>query len=196
MVYVLLIVLSLFARQLAADATTFFNFLDTVKTLKAEFIQHTYRDGILVEELKGTFELKRPDRFRWAYTEPYLQEIIADGKKIWIYDPDLFQVTIKPQTETLGNSPALILSRGSLELKKRFLVQKKGGWLHFQPRQQGEVAFERIEILFDGKLRQMRLEDNFGQRIEITFLNLKINLPLPDERFRFSPPPGIDVIEE
>ncbi len=178
-----------------ADLEAFFRFLDRIETFRANFKQRTYRDGILVEALRGSFELKRPDRFRWIYEEPYHQEIIADGREVWIYDPDLLQVTVKPQTEALNGSPALILGQGSRGLRRRFVVETEGRWLIFKPRR-GEAAdaFLKVEVLFWDGLREMRLFDRFGQTIEITFQKLQENVPLPDDHFRFSPPPGVDVI--
>ena len=191
----ILVVFLLYAGALAASPQAFFQFLDRIETLQAEFSQRTYRGEVLIEALTGRFELKRPDRFRWVYTEPYRQEIIADGSRIWIYDPDLLQVTVKPLSQALRGSPALILSRGSEALKRHFTVEEHGKWLIFRPLQ-AQAEFRKVEILFDGTLRKMRFFDHFGQEVEIAFHRLQINLPLPEQRFQFTPPPETDIIEE
>ena len=86
------------------------SFLNEITTLTARFDQSLIdADDVLVEESNGTLELQRPGRFRWAYEQPYEQLMVADGLNIWSYDVDLAQVTVKPQNEVLGNTPALLL---------------------------------------------------------------------------------------
>jgi chaperone LolA len=86
-------------------------FVNDMATLQGRFEQSLLAaDGEVVERTRGTLEIQRPGQFRWAYTEPYEQILVADGLNIWSYDLDLAQVTVKPQHEALANTPAMLLS--------------------------------------------------------------------------------------
>jgi outer membrane lipoprotein carrier protein len=174
-------------------------FLKEIKSLQAEFHQtllDEHREPL--EESRGLFLLQRPGKFRWDYQEPFSQEIVADGKHIWFYDPDLEQVTVKEQAAALGDTPALLLSGERLP-KDSFhinnLPTKKGlAWVELLPRDK-EATFERLLLGFDDhSLRLMELRDSFGQTTRLVFTAVKINISLDPARFIFTPPEGVDVI--
>ena len=176
------------------------DFLASVRTLTADFIQQTIDEkGKISQESRGKFYLKRPGKFRWTYQLPYRQEIVADGGKVWFYDPDLEQVTVKTIDSALGSAPALLLS-GQLKLSQRFVVTAQGkkddlSWLELKPKDEEDV-FRRLRVeMKDGRLHSMELADNFGQLTRIRFSEMKLNIPLGDEIFKFVPPPGVDVFE-
>jgi len=176
------------------------DFLASVRTLTADFIQQTIDEkGNISQESRGKFYLKRPGKFRWNYQLPYRQEIVADGGKVWFYDPDLEQVTVKTIDSALGSAPALLLS-GQLKLSQRFVVTAQGkkddlSWLELKPKDEEDV-FRRLRVeMKDGRLHSMELADNFGQLTRIRFSEMKLNIPLGDEIFKFVPPPGVDVFE-
>ncbi len=176
------------------------DFLASVRTLTADFIQQTIDEkGNISQESRGKFYLKRPGKFRWTYQLPYRQEIVADGGKVWFYDPDLEQVTVKTIDSALGSAPALLLS-GQLKLSQRFVVTAQGkkddlSWLELKPKDEEDV-FRRLRVeMKDGRLHSMELADNFGQLTRIRFSEMKLNIPLGDEIFKFVPPPGVDVFE-
>jgi outer membrane lipoprotein carrier protein len=175
-------------------------FLAEVESLEAEFTQTLYdEEGTLVEASEGLFQLQRPDRFRWSYRTPYVQEIVADGDFVWIYDPELAQVTVKPLAEALGSTPALLLS-GSRGLEEAFTLRPldRGplAWLELAPRNP-ESVFAAIRLgLDDAMLQRMELVDNFGQTTELTFEIRRVNPDLPDGTFRFDVPEGVDVVRD
>lgn len=176
-------------------------FFTNVQAMQADFHQTLLDDkGNTVKEASGTLVMDRPGKFRWDYRAPYQQLIVADGKKIWIYDGDLEQVTVKPMDATLGDTPALLLS-GTEPLDKNFIVTDFGSsdgvdWVELVPKVQ-DSSFERVRLGFDqNNLRHMVLIDNFGQTTELDFTNLQDDISPDPKLFAFTPPPGVDVIGE
>ena len=144
--------------------------------------------------------MQRPGKFRWDYLEPYKQLIVSDGSKIWIYDTELEQVTVKPIESGLSDTPALLLS-GDKPLDQAFVITdlgENGGleWVELMPKV-SDTSFERVRLGF-GKddLQGMELVDNFGQTTRLDFTNLKRNPAVEQSLFAFTPPPGVDVIGE
>jgi len=175
-------------------------YLGALKTLAADFVQ-VVRDnkGQITNRATGTLTISRPDRFRWDYREPYLQTIVADGRKLWLYDADLEQVTVRPLEQGLGSTPAMLLS-GSGKASDAFAagpVEQRGDWTWcaLQPRQRGS-DFERVSLAFTarGELVAMELVDKLGQATEIEFSNVRRNGKVDEAAFRFVPPKGADVI--
>jgi outer membrane lipoprotein carrier protein len=185
----------------ADDASTRVDaYLATVRTLEADFVQ-VVRDsnGQITSRATGTLTLSRPDRFRWDYREPYLQTIVADGRKLWLYDPDLAQVTVRPLEQGLGSTPALLLS-GAGKVSEAFApggVERRGEltWCLLKPRQRTS-DFERVSLAFDakGELAAMELLDKLGQATQIDFSRVRRNGKVADALFQFVPPKGADVI--
>ena len=177
-------------------------FLATTASARADF-QQTVLDakGALVQRALGTMEFQRPGRFRWTYVKPYDQLIVGDGQKLWIYDRDLKQVTVRNLDQALGSTPAALLA-GSNDLYASFSL-KEGGekdgleWVEAVPKAQ-DTPFQRVRMGFDaaGLLAAMELRDSFGQTTLLRFSNLQRNSPLDPGRFKFAPPPGTDVIGE
>lgn len=175
-------------------------YLASVRTLSADFSQTVRnRDGNVADRASGTLSLSRPDRFRWDYQKPYVQTIVADGQKLWLYDSDLEQVTVRPLEQGLGSTPAMLLS-GSGKVGDAFAsagVQAQGGWTwcRLRPKQDGS-DFEQVSLAFDkrGELAAMELRDKLGQSTVIEFGNVRRNPQLDPSLFRFQPPPGADVI--
>lgn len=175
------------------------HFLNDVRTLSARFDQSLIdADDILVEESNGTLEIQRPGRFRWTYDLPYEQLMVADGLNVWSYDVDLAQVTVKPQQEVLGNTPALLLGGSDNVLDDFEFVDSSSDrgtvWVHLRPRSSGN-GFTKVELGFnDGELRRMIFSDNLQQSTLIVLYDLITNEEIAAERFEFSPPPEADLV--
>lgn len=168
--------------------------------MRADFVQ-TVQGAAFVqpEESRGTLLMQRPGKFRWDYRLPYEQQIIADGKQLWIYDVDLEQVIVKPLDKALGDTPALLLSGGG-EVAQRFdlkeLPERGDGllWVELLPKQ-ADTGFTMVELGFDQQyLRSMALVDGFEQITKLVFDNVEIGITLPADTFAFVPPKGVDVI--
>lgn len=185
---------------LAADALTQLqHFVQTTHSAEGEFEQTVNSAaGRSARISAGRFAFARPGRFHWLYEQPYRQELIGDGERLWSWDPDLNQVVVRTLGDALGTTPAAILF-GEGELEQGFALSDDGdqgglSWVLAIPRQ-NDSGFERVRIgLADGELREMELRDSFGQTTLIRFVMLKANPELPASRFQFSPPVNADVI--
>jgi outer membrane lipoprotein carrier protein len=151
------------------------------------------------ETSRGTLVMQRPGRFRWDYSQPYAQQIVADGQRLWIYDVDLEQVIVKPLAEALGDTPALLLS-GDGAVEQRFAIEELSGrgdgllWVQLMPKQ-ADTGFKVVRLGFDAhSLRSMELVDGFDQVTRLAFSNVQTRLTLPADTFRFVPPKGVDVV--
>lgn len=176
-------------------------FLAGLETLTADFRQEVVtRDLELVEEARGRVALKKPGRFRWDYTEPFERVIVADGSRLWLYEADLDQVTVRNLDAGLGETPAALLS-GDVAALDRFEYQgasTRDGlrWLELKPRSQ-ESDFDSIWLAFDnGNLSQLALEDRLGQTTRIYLSDVEMNANIDDDVFKFEVPDGADIIGE
>jgi outer membrane lipoprotein carrier protein len=147
---------------------------------------------------KGTLALKAPRLFRWDTTAPYKQLIVADGEKVWIYDADLEQVSVRAQGTEEAHSPLTVLTDLS-QLDRDFTTSEQGEhdgltWLRLKSKDK-EPQFAYADLGFDaGGLERMQFEDTLGDKTEIRFSGWRKNAPLPADNFRFTPPKGVDVI--
>jgi len=176
-------------------------FLDNLGTLQAKFEQSVLdQSHNQAERFQGVFYLRRPGQFRWDYSEPYEQLIVADGDRIWLYDSDLDQVSHRSQKDALSGTPAQLLSDAS-PIEDNFEVIDIGksqgmAWVELIPRDK-ESQFVRILLAFMGQeLRRMEMADQFGQVTRFQFYDIQRNLELPDELFEFTPPEGSDSYGE
>jgi len=174
-------------------------FLQETRTLKADFAQIVIsRGGRKPLQSAGTVAISRPGKLRWDIQKPYPQLVVGDGEKIWIYDIELKQVTVRPAGQALGGSPAALLA-GKNELEKNFALAEAGeldgmDWVEALPKA-GDSGFEKIRLGFAGSdLAAMVLVDSFGQTTQIRFSKLERNPALPASTFKFTPPPGVDVV--
>lgn len=185
-----------------ADAVdTLRGFVRDVKTGSAAFTQTvTSPDGAKKKVSSGTFEFARPNRFRFAYTKPFVQTIVADGQKVWIHDPDLNQVSAKKIDQALGTTPAALLTGGSLDkdFELSALPSKDGvDWAQAVPKAREGAVFQSLRVGFRGKeLAAVEIVDGFGQRSRLDFANVVANATLAADAFRFTVPKGADVLEQ
>jgi len=158
------------------------------------------KDGATVQTASGKLVFARPGKFRWEYEKPYQQTIVGDGQKLWVYDKDLNQVTVKKMEGALGSSPAALLA-GSNDIEKYYNLDAKGAkggldWLEAYPRDEDSM-FSKVRMGFKGNmLDTMELHDQMGQVTVIRFDKLQRNPRLADNLFTFSAPAGADVIED
>ena len=173
-------------------------FLDQFRSLRAEFQQSVFdEDARQLDDASGMVYIERPGRFRWDYTKPYLQEIVGDGEKVWIYDSELEQVMVRPLGDALGDTPVMLLSSDE-PVENSFQVRAIDGpdgydWAGLTPLGE-QVNFTEIRLGFDGDtLRVMELTDAFGQLTRLRFAEVERNPDLEPQLFQFTPPEGADV---
>jgi chaperone LolA len=179
--------LKAFAAQTQSARTTF---TQTVRD----------KNGSTVQSASGKLTFSRPGKFRWEYEKPYQQTIVGDGEKLWVYDKDLNQVTVKKLSGALGSSPAALLA-GSNDIEQYYNLDAKGmknglEWLEAFPRDE-ESMFSKVRMGFKANtLDTMELYDHLGQVTSIRFGQLERNPKIAADLYTFTPPKGADVIED
>ena len=175
------------------------NYLSGFASFQADFRQRSSNaSGDRAQESSGTLYLQKPGRFRWDYREPTHQLIVSDGAKIWLYDVDLEQVTVKAVDDSLSTTPALLLA-GKSSITDSFDVTRIGSregidWLQLVPRR-NDTDFVEMRLGFgNGELKLMELKDKLQQSTRIEFSAIRRNPRLAGDLFTFVPPPGVDVI--
>lgn len=188
-------------------------FVKTVKAGRADFTQvvtSPARDGQQprVKTSSGTFEFSRPSRFKFHYTKPFEQSIVADGQTLWLHDLDLNQVTARKQSLALGSTPAALIAAAPdlRALQTDFTLADapdRDGlqWVSASPKSR-EGQLDAIRVGFrvmnaqSAELAALEILDSFGQRSMLTFKNFETNPSLPLSNFQFKPPAGADVIRQ
>ena len=189
-------------------------FVKTVKTGRADFTQvvtSPAKEGQAprVKTSSGTFEFSRPHRFKFIYSKPFEQSIVADGQTLWLYDADLNQVTARKQSQVLGSTPAALIAAAPdlRALQADFTLADapdKDGlqWVAATPKA-GDGQLQSIRVGFQasdpakhvtGGLAALEILDSFGQRSLLTFSRMEVNPALPSASFQFKTPAGADVI--
>lgn len=176
-------------------------FYQKVHTLRADFTQQVYNSrSELVQQSSGRVLIQQPGHFRWDYAAPIHQQIVADGKTLWLYDADLDQVTVRPLKQLNESTPALLLSNQT-PLENTFQISelgKKDGmwWVELRPRG-GAGTFKQVRLGLDEQgPRVMEVTDSFDQQTRLRFDHLVVNPSVDPQVFEFKPPPGVDVIRE
>ena len=175
--------------------------LRETSTARSRFAQMVLDKNLKkLQESTGTMQFARPGKFRWEYEKPYQQTIVGDGTRVWIYDKDLNQVTVRKIDVALGSSPAALLA-GSNDIDKTYALTATGNqdgldWIEAVPRTR-DNTFEKVRLGFSKSgLEAMELRDQFGHVTVIKFSAIERNAKIAPETFKFTPPKGADVISD
>jgi outer membrane lipoprotein carrier protein len=191
-------------------------FLKTSQTGQADFVQvvtapakQGANAGLAMrpKTSSGQFLFARPGKFKFVYSQPFAQTMVADGQTLWLHDVDLNQVTAQKQAQVLGATPvALIANAPNIKaLQKEFDLTAQPDqagleWLQATPKaKDGQLQSLRVGLRRQGDVVQLavlEILDSFGQRSVLTFNHLEINPALPATTFVFKPPQGADVIRQ
>lgn len=170
-----------------------------LQALRTDFVQRVYDErGRVLQASSGKMLMRRPGQFRWDYRSPNAQVIVADGQRLWAYDVDLEQVTVRKLDNALSATPLALLS-GAAPIEETFkvgAVQRRDAldWYELTP-QREQAEFRVLRVAFKGSvLVSLELEDRFGQRTRLDFQNLERNPRLDPALLQFQPPPGVDVV--
>jgi len=176
-------------------------FFREVNSFSARFKQIVLDESLKpVQESSGTLWIERPNKFRWDYDKPYKQQIVADGKRLWVYDEGLQQASVRDLTGGLTDTPAMLLA-GNGQLQDNFTIQSldaqdKLTWVQLKPRSK-DSGYDDIRIGFaQGKLRVIEMVDGFGHTTRVTLESPRENVHIESDRFNFKPPEGVDVVGE
>ena len=187
----------------AGPREDFAHYTQGLKGLDGKFEQKVFdANGRLKEDSSGKVALSAPRLFRWEYQKPNPQLIVADGDHVWVYDPDLEQVTVKNQSSEEQQSPLTVLIDPT-EMDRRYVLGDAGSsdglkWISLAPKKKGDDAEFKVAMLgFNGdSLQRMKLTDNLGQRTEIAFSEWRRNPAFAKDQFKFTPPKGVDIVGE
>ncbi len=182
-------------------------FVRSVKSGRADFTQTVTapsRDGQpgRARTSTGTFEFQRPGKFKFDYQKPFVQNIVADGKTLWLYDADLNQVTQRPEAQALGSTPAALIAAAPdlRALQADFVLEavpQRDGlqWVKATPKDK-DGQLQSVQVGFQGDaLAALDILDNFGQRSVLRFSKVEVNPSLAVHAFDFKVPHGADVIK-
>lgn len=183
-------------------ATALQHYLQSIHTLEAKFTQTTHdASQRLLEQTQGFVKLRKPHHLFWQVTAPYPQQLVTNGVKLWLYEPELQQVTIQPYEHYQKQAPLFfLLDKDPKLLSTHFTVtvHSKNNEQTFTLYPKDEHVAYRLATLhvIEQKLSKIIILDYFDQTTTVTFTQVKINPPLAPEQFEFIPPKGIDVIEQ
>jgi outer membrane lipoprotein carrier protein len=176
-------------------------FIAQTKSARATFTQKVLDNkGKPIQSASGVLAFARPGKFRWEYQKPYEQLIVGDGERLWVYDSELNQVTVKKLEGSLGSSPAALLA-GSNEIESFYNLDAKGAkdgldWLEAFPKAD-DTMFQKVRMGFKGNsLDTMELYDHLGQVTVIRFSRIQRNPKLAGDAFVFTPPKGADLLDD
>lgn len=197
----LLILLAILLAPSAVGADQVQSYFQDLQALRTNFVQRVYDErGRVLQSSSGQMLMRRPGQFRWDYRNPSAQIIVADGQRLWAYDVDLEQVTVRKLDNAVSATPLALLS-GAAPIEDTFkvgAVQRRDGldWYELTP-QREQAEFRVLRVAFKGDvLVSLELEDRFGQRTRLDFQNLERNPRLDPALLQFKPPPGVDVVGE
>ena len=189
----------LLSAEQRAEVDTLTQFVHQLKTFSADFIQQQVNArGQKQPASSGAFVLARPGQFYWEYQSPYVQKLIAKGGTLWVYDPDLKQVTINDLSQDRGAPIGIFL--GSKPLEAAFNISPQGTndglrWFALVERNPSG-DFTQLQVGMDARgIKAMVFTDKLGNRTTVQFSERKINQPVDSSQFVFTPPPGVDVVK-
>jgi outer membrane lipoprotein carrier protein len=198
--YGLLVSVHLYAGGLPGGGSELRLLLTNLNTLSTSFQQTVYSsDGTALQQTSGQLQAARPGKVRWQAEPPMEQLLVSNGETLWIYDPDLEQVTIKPFDQDLSKTPAILFIGNLDTLEQSYKIYIE----------QGEVVnfslipiavdslYEKVALSFSGETpTTMTLWDSLGQKTEINFSNTALNKPIDPALFSFEPPEGVDILRD
>lgn len=175
--------------------------LNNLTTMTARFKQIVRAEGREVSRSRGKMALQRPGRFRWHTLSPMEQLVVADGNKLWVYDVELEQVTVKKQQKGIGGTPGLFLSGYDDTVSRDFHVTEKSknrNLLQYDMRAKSKKEnYQRVKMTFSkDTLVQLVLYDQLGQKTTVDLLGIQNNPKIKSSQFKFKPPKGVDIVKQ
>ena len=190
------------SSHVSSSAIELSKLLNNIQNLQADFTQVIYDNtGQILQRSSGNLALARPGKFYWSVKQPHTQLIIADGKKIWIYDPSLRQVIVQKMQDNFAGTPAFLLTAPISDLVNSFKIisincKSQCSAFKLLPKQQTDTLFQWVELQFNNNtVTTMRLHDNLDQETLISFQHEKLNQPLNAHIFNFTAPADVDVVQ-
>ncbi len=198
---ILLLILVAINCQANPASQDLIQLLQPTGSMQAKFIQ-TILDNANkpIARLEGNMALQRPGHFRWEVVSPIHQIIIVDKTKLWIYDPSIKQLLIRPAQSIFGGTPAFLLTNVNL-LGKEFSVTritspKNWQWFAVTPKRK-EKMFDTIQVgFFNHQLNELRMQDGLGHNLVVRFSQVRTQTSLPKNLFKLTVPANVDVVDQ
>ena len=180
----------------AEDIQQLRNLLQPISSLSAQFKQQvTDADGFQLQQSEGLFQVAQPNNLRWIVEQPMPQQVISNGLTLWLYDPDLEQVIVKPFDASIESTPAILFSGDLTRLDSAYFIRQLSPDVFQLTPEQGGSLFSELQIIFVDQLpASISLTDSLGQVTRIAFSDVQLNPSLPAALFEFEIPGDIDVI--
>jgi outer membrane lipoprotein carrier protein len=171
--------------------------LAPIQGLQAEFVQQQIAvDGFLIRKTVGNFIAAKPGKIRWITNAPFEQLVISDNDTLWIYDPDLEQVTIRKVKADVSDSPAMLFTGDFNALTKVYRITQAENGQDFvlYPIAENSV-YEQILLVFEGQIPKIiEVQDSLGEKTLISLRDTVLNPQIEESQFHFDPPQGVDII--
>ena len=177
-----------------------------INDLKAEFDQTAFNKSLNQSiPAKGTVYLKKGGKLRWVFADPTPQEIVSDGKTLWVYTPALSQVNVGPAPEALAG-PAGSFLAGLGRVREHFGVRflnpaeprdRDGNVVLDLTPKQALPTMNRLILAVDPKAWEVRravVYDQFENTVTMHFRKTTVNAGLADTVFTFVPPKGVATV--
>src|SRR6266446_3523830 len=166
---------------------------ETTRTLTADFRQSVESPTLASPlESHGTLAFEKPNRMRWDYAAPDPQLIVGDGETLWIYQPGDKQVIKAPLAQAFRAQTPVSFLAGLGRLER----DEPARWvLRLVPRKDAGIGTLTLVVRkADATVEEARVTDPLGTTTRLAFANERRNVPLDAALFRFTPPPGVDVV--
>ena len=174
---------------------------ETTRTLTADFRQSVESPTLASPlESHGTLAFEKPNRMRWDYAAPDPQLIVGDGETLWIYQPGDKQVIKAPLAQAFQAQTPISFLAGLGRVERDFEASlerdEPARWvLRLVPRKDTGIGTLTLMVRkADATVEEARVTDPLGTTTRIAFANERRNVPLDAALFRFTPPPGVDVV--
>ena len=197
---ILSLVLLVICDQISASSI-FFDYLDGIESLEANFLQEIIdRDGVVLETSHGYLKIKKPNMYKWVYFSPIEQEIVCNGDKIWIHDPELEQVVVRDVLDSDPNildfifeEPKVIKKTYSIEhILEDSGVEEKFLLIHLK---EDSAIFEKAYVSFyDRTIHELKVRTGTERTLKVRLKAVRKNNEISAQEFEFVPPQGTDVV--
>ncbi len=181
----------------------FFDYLGGIESLKADFSQEIIdQDGVVLETSLGSLKIRKPNKYKWVYFSPMEQEIVCNGDKIWIHDPELEQVVVRDFLDSDPNILDFIFEEPSVVAKTysiKLLSKKTGAKEKFSLNhlREAPVIFEEIYVSFyNGMIHEVEVKTGADRTLRIRLKDVRKNTEISVQEFEFSPTKDTDVVRE
>ena len=185
---------NVFASDGESEKQALQHLLKQTQSLSADFEQQVKDEqGTVLQTLSGILKLKRPASLYWHTKKPDESVMVANGSKVWYYNPFVEQVTLYAQQDMVDDSPLLLVLDSHGNQWQNYNVSSDNNRYFVEHDTNGS----QLELAFaDEKLTEITMVQAQGERTELMLSNVVVNETISDEQFVFEVPDGVDVDDQ